>query len=457
MAKLAGAFEHYPARISLYWYASVLVLGTLLLCLPVSSAKPDKPITLMDAWFTATSALCVTGLTVRSTGYDFSFFGQFVILGLIQIGGIGIMTITTLVMSQFLGLDLRHRAIVSETLGTSNKDNLSWILFSVIVLTFFVELTGAVVLFMRFVWDLSAGDAVWHAVFHSVSAFCNAGFGLRDDSLVYYQGDITVNIAVCSLIIMGGLGFPVLIDIQRCIGKGLREFWAELHMHSKLTITATVFLLACGAVLVVTLEWNNTLKDLPLLNRLIASMFHSVTCRTAGFNTLDLSAMTSATLFISILMMLIGAGSCSTAGGIKVSTVSMLVVHAYSRFSGSKHVNVFRRTIPQRAIDRAMASTMFFLFVAGIGITFLLVFDRSLELQGELSRPFLDSTFECVSALGTVGLSTGTTTRLSGVGKIIIISLMFLGRLGPITFFAALARASARTSLEYANEEPLIG
>jgi trk system potassium uptake protein TrkH len=135
----------------------------------------------------------------------------------------------------------------------------------------------------------------------------------------------------------------------------------------------------------------------------------------------------------------------------------MLVVHAYSRFSGSKHVNVFRRTIPQRAIDRAMASTMFFLFVAGIGITFLLVFDRSLEFQGELSRPFLDSTFECVSALGTVGLSTGVTTRLSDVGKIIIISLMFLGRLGPITFFAALARASARTSLEYANEEPLIG
>lgn len=457
MARLAGSLERYPARISLYWYTSVLILGTALLCLPISSGNAEAPITFMDAWFTAASALCVTGLSVRSTGHDFSFFGQVVILGLIQVGGIGIMTITTLVMSQIFGSSLRHRAVISETLGAKGRDNLRWILGAVLILTFTAEAIGAAALYCRFIWDLPMAEAAWHAVFHSISAFCNAGFGLRDDSLVFYQGDILVNFAVCALIVSGGLGFPVWIDIRRSLRAGWREFWAELHLHSKLTLIATGTAIVGGAVLVMALEWNNTLRELPLINRLLAPIFHSVACRTAGYNTLDLASMTSATLFISMILMLIGAGSCSTAGGIKVSTVSMLVVHGVTLIMGSKFVNIFRRTIPQPAIDRALATSMLYVFVAGAGITFLLVFDRALEMGTMATRPFLDVSFECISALGTVGLSTGVTPRLSDVGRVIIIALMFLGRLGPITFFAALARATTKTSLEYANEEPLIG
>jgi trk system potassium uptake protein TrkH len=367
------------------------------------------------------------------------------------------MTITTLVMTQFLGTGLRHRAIVSETLGADGRDNLRWILGAVVVVTLACEFVGAVALFSRLVWDLPMNQALWHATFHSVSAFCNAGFGLRSDNMTFYQGDVPVNLTICSLIVTGGLGFPVLLDVRRCFRKGWREFWSELHLHSKLTLIATAIALSSGAILVMILEWNATLKDLPLVNRVLAPCFHSVSCRTAGFNTLELGQMTSATLFISILLMLLGAGSCSTAGGIKVSTVSMLVIHAWTRFSGSRHVNVFRRTIPQHAIDRSMAATMVYLFIAGVGITCLLVFDGNLEIRNRLGRPFLDSVFECVSALGTVGLSTGITPQLSTVGKLIIIALMFLGRLGPITFFAALARATSRTSIEYATEEPLIG
>jgi trk system potassium uptake protein TrkH len=238
---------------------------------------------------------------------------------------------------------------------------------------------------------------------------------------------------------------------------GWREVWNELHLHSKLTIIGTALLLSSGAVLFLALEWNQALGGFPWINRVLAPIFYSVSCRTAGFNSVDVSGLSSATLFISILLMLVGAGSCSTAGGIKVSTVAMLVSHAATRFAGSKHVNIFRRTIPQPAIDRALASTMIYLFVAGVGIMLLLVFDRKLEVGGDPQRHFLDVAFECVSALGTVGLSTGVTPRLSDWGRIIIIGLMFLGRLGPITFFAALARTTVKSSVEFANEEPLIG
>jgi trk system potassium uptake protein TrkH len=457
MAKLAGSLERYPARVSLYWYTAALAVGTALLCLPASSAQPDAPIRFMDAWFTAASALCVTGLTVRSTGNDFTFFGQIVILSLIQVGGIGIMTITTLVMSQIVGTGLRHRAVVSETLGATGPINLRWILASVVVVTLGCELLGAALLFARFIADMPMWDALWYAVFHSISAFCNAGFQLRDDGMIQFQGDVVVNLSICLLIVLGGLGFPVLIDANRAMRHGWREVWNELHLHSKLTIIGTALLLSSGAVLFLALEWNQALGGFPWINRVLAPIFYSVSCRTAGFNSVDVSGLSSATLFISILLMLVGAGSCSTAGGIKVSTVAMLVSHAATRFAGSKHVNICRRTIPQPAIDRALASTMIYLFVAGVGIMLLLVFDRKLEVGGDPQRHFLDVAFECVSALGTVGLSTGVTPRLSDWGRIIIIGLMFLGRLGPITFFAALARTTVKSSVEFANEEPLIG
>jgi trk system potassium uptake protein TrkH len=380
-----------------------------------------------------------------------------VILGLIQGGGIGIMTLTTLVLSQIVGSGLRQRAIVSETLGASGKIHLGWILASVIMYTLAFEFVGAVILLTQFAPIMPLSTAIWHSVFHSVSAFCNAGFTLRDSNMTAYKGNLIVNFAICGLIIFGGIGFPVLRDLHRALRRNVAGFWNEIHLHTKLTLLATGIALAFGTIVIAVLEWNALLQGMSLKDRFLVTFFHSVSCRTAGFNTVDLSQMTNASLFITILLMLVGAGACSTAGGIKVSTVAILVAQAISRFRGSKFVNVFRRTIPQHTIDRALITTMFYLLIVGTGITFLLVVDRNLEIVMQGKRVFLDSAFECVSALGTVGLSTGVTPHLSDRGRVIIIALMFLGRLGPITFFAALARATNRTSIEYANEEPLIG
>ncbi len=308
MVQLAGPLVHYPARMLLTWYLSALLVGTVLLALPVSSADPDHPITLLDAFFTATSALCVTGLVVRDTGGDFSFVGQVFILGLIQIGGFGIMTLTTFVMSQLTGVSLRHRAVISETLGANPRHDLRWILFAVFVLTIFAEFIGAVLLFVRFLADYGPRQAIWQAVFHSVSAFCNAGFSLNSTSLVRYQSDLTVNFVIGGLIVIGGIGFPVLLDLLGSLRLPWSERWSSLHLHSKLTLMATLIVFVGGGLIFTALEWNGTLNGLSWPSRVMASFFHGVSCRTAGFNTIDVSALSNASLFVSVVLMVTGAG-----------------------------------------------------------------------------------------------------------------------------------------------------
>ncbi|MFN3152438.1 TrkH family potassium uptake protein [Bremerella sp.] len=458
MAQLTGSIVKYPARNLVIWYLGLITVGTIVLTLSISRGSGAGSISLLDAFFTATSASCVTGLAVRSTPHDFSFVGQLAILVLIQIGGIGIMTITTFTMFNLGNKpSLRARAILTETLGAGDNADLKWILQHVLIVTAVSEGIGFVILLARNLFIYEPGKAAWHALFHSVSAFCNAGFALHDDSLTSFQGDVVVNLTISALIIVGGIGFPVLLDLNKNWRRGPVEGWIHLHLHSKFMLFGTAFFLIAGFVGFLVLEWDGVLDQMPLWKKLLVSSFHSVTCRTAGFNTIDLASLTNATLFISMMLMLIGAGSCSTGGGFKVSTVVVMALHAWKTFHGATRINFARRTIPGEVIQAATATALLFSVVAIAALTMLLVIEQSGTPHPKSQGLFLDAAFEVVSALGTVGLSTGFTGTLSGGGKLIIIALMFLGRIGPISVFAALSMTERNTPVEYPKEEPLIG
>jgi trk system potassium uptake protein TrkH len=457
MTNVTGSIASHPARLSFVWYATVIVIGAILLTLPISRTTTADPISPLDAAFTATSATCVTGLAVRSTGGDFSLFGQIVILILIQLGGIGIMTVTTIVSFGFgMRQGLRQRTLIAETLGSDELD-LRWVLWRVIRWTLMFELLGFALLFTRFAFEQSVPEALWHAFFHSVSAFCNAGFSLNDDSLTRYQGDWMVNLTIFMLVICGGIGFPVMADIVRNWHGPFRDRWDRLMLHTKLMLIGSVILLALGTVAFFVLESEGVLKDMPVSKKILVAAFHSVSTRTAGFNSIDLAQLSSASLLITVILMLIGAGPCSTAGGFKVTTFFVVLLRGWATFRNQSRLTIFRRSIPQTAVERATATALLFAAIATVTLITLLVVEQSSPVHEGPGNLFMHSSFEVASALGTVGLSTGMTARLSTAGRIVVIVLMFFGRLGPITVFAALSREDEEQSVEYLEEQPLLG
>jgi trk system potassium uptake protein TrkH len=454
MARYTGSLAAYPARAAFAWFALLILAGASLLSLPICQAADRPPVSLLDALFTAASAACVTGLTVRSTVHDFSFLGQLVILALIQLGGIGIITVTTFLTLRFGGREhLRQKAVIASTLGAIDLD-LRWVLRNALQFVLVVEGIGFTVLAGRnLIFDTGRGgwQAVWDGLFHSVSAFCNAGFALHDDNLVRHQGDVLVNLTIVSLLVVGGIGFPVILDLRRQGNGSWRQRWERLALHTKMMLIGTGGLLTLGTVLILLLEWNHALAEMPLGRKLLVAAFQSATPRTAGFNTIDLGRFSDATLFIIILLMLIGGGPCSTAGGFKVSTVMVLLANTWSKFTGHHRIRLFRRSISAEVVERALATALIFAVVAVTAVTALLMFESATRNR------FLPAVFEVASALGTVGLSVDFTTTLHGTGKTIIIILMFVGRLGPITVFVALARKAHQDRLEYPNEDVLIG
>lgn len=457
--EVVGSIKNYPARSLAVWYLLAVSIGSAALLYPNCHAEGVDPLSVSDAIFTATSATCVTGLVVRSTGNDLSWLGQAVVLLLIQVGGLGIMTFTTYaIFSIGRTATLRHRAVLTATMGADSNVDLRQILRYAFLVTLLAEFIGFIILAIRnLASGFSVGAACWHALFHSVSAFCNAGFGLYDDSLMRYQGDVIVNLTIIGLIITGGIGFPVILDLKQKWNGSWRDCWEKLTLHSKLMLIGTAMLLLFGVASFLVLEWRNVLSDMPYWKRMLVALFYSTTCRTAGFNTVDVSKLTNAMLFVSILLMMVGAGPGSTAGGFKVSTLSILVMQAWSSFRGRRKVNVFRRTIPPETVTKAMVTAILFSAVATVALTVLLAFEQSIKPHLASQGLFLDAAFEVVSALGTVGLSAGLTDDLSTAGRVIVIVLMFLGRLGPITVFAVLSRGEERQLIEFSNEEPFIG
>jgi trk system potassium uptake protein TrkH len=444
-----------PARLLLFSFMVMIAFGTLLLMLPASSHKGALPF--VDALFTATSAGCVTGLSVWDVAETLTPFGLGVLLALIQLGGLGIMTISTLLILGAQGrVGFAGNLIIQDCFTHSGKKDPVSILRSVIQVTVAFELLGALLLFCRFYPGApSLGNALWLSVFHSISAFCNAGFALYPDSLSRFRGDLLVNGVLSFLIIAGGLGFLVISELQGKLRPG-RFRWERLSLHTRLVVTTSFFLLLSGGLFTLVLEWDNTLGGLPLHEKLLAAFFQSVTLRTAGFNTIDFGTMANGTLFLSLIFMFIGGSPGSCAGGVKTTTVATLFIMGWSRLKGAAHVSAFSRTIPNKSVEKATHLVMLAFVVVTFGTLVLLSSEMGDLAHSESRGRFIELLFESVSAFGTVGLSMGVTPTLSTVGRLCVIFLMFVGRLGPMVVAVAISRGKA-PRFRWAEEDIMIG
>jgi trk system potassium uptake protein TrkH len=439
-----------PAQLLTVSIAALVAGGTLLLRLPVSAAR--EPLSLIDAFVTSTSAVCVTGLTVVDTSIDLSLFGQVILMLLIQAGGLGYMAITT-VVAVALGrqLSVHERITLQEALNVETMDGLIRFTLTVFKLTLALELAGAALLAARWAGDLGLPRAAYFGLFHAVSAFNNAGFSLFSDNLVRYRGDLVVNLVVTGLIIAGGLGFVVLSEIGRARRGG------RLTLHTRLVLGLSALLIAAGTLLILGIEARNarTLGPLPWWEALLAAYFQSVSARTAGFNTMDIGAMAPASLFIVILLMFIGASPGGTGGGVKTTTFAIAMAALWAMVRGGTEPTILRRRLAPMVVTRA-----FFIAL----IAFLAVNAIVLALLLTEGRDLLPTLFETTSAFGTVGLSTGQkgsvlslVGHFSTAGKVLIAAMMFMGRVGPLTLAVAVARRASQPRVRYPEGRILIG
>lgn len=426
-------------------FAALILFGALLLMLPAASASGHS-LNFLDALFTATSAVCVTGLVVVDTGTQFSLWGQLIIIVLIQIGAIGIMTASTL-FAILLGkkIQLKERLLMQEALNQLSLEGVVRLTLNVVKMTLLIECIGGTLLAIRWYGDFGL-QGIYFGYWHAISNFCNAGFDLFGNfrSLTGYTGDIIVNFTIMALITLGGIGFTVLADLWHY------QTFAKLQLHTKLVLTASLLLLAAGFLVIAVLEYNNpaTLGPLPWFDKLLAALFQSVTPRTAGCNTIDIGSLQPATLFFIIILMFIGASPASTGGGVKTSTFGVGLAALWSLLRGSNSAISFSRQIPAPTIYRAF-SIIFLSSLLVISITMLLCVTEQ--------APFLNLLFETVSAFGTVGLSTGITPSLSPLGKLALIVTMFAGRLGPVTLITALALRQKKSVIKYPDGKIIIG
>ena len=423
------------------FYASFIGVGAVLLALPVSH---DDGVTPWDALFTAVSAVTVTGLVVVDTGSAYTLFGQIVVAALIQAGGLGLMVFAVVLMTALgVPLGMPSKMILREDLGQRGTSGLGRIARLVLAVALICEAAGVAVLAWVFVPRFGWGEGMWHAVFHTISAFNNAGFALFPDSLSGWVADWRVNVFVPLLFIVGGLGFVVIGDVWS------KRAWRPLALHSKLMIVGTGATLAVSFVLILALEWNNpgTLGGLNVSGKLWGAWFQAATPRTAGFNTVDTAAMEQSTALLTMALMFVGGGPTSTAGGIKLTTAIVAVLAIVAFFKRRERLHAFGRSMGPNQVMKAMALIALSAVLIGIAL-FLL----TLTWQG----PFLILVFEAVSAFGTVGLSMGATGQLDVWGQTVIMALMFVGRVGPLTlgFFIA-TRAAPR--VQYPRAEVFLG
>ncbi|MGE4442196.1 MAG: TrkH family potassium uptake protein [Desulfomicrobium sp.] len=439
-----------PAILPVYFFAATILLGGLLLHLPVS--LNGTHLGWVDAMFTSVSATCVTGLIVVDTGTVFSTFGQTVIAVLIQIGGLGVMTYTSLVFYLWRRrVSLTDRIAVGQSLQGDPSFKLGRFLVQLFLVCFGIEALGAVTIF-----GLGQGEVGWYsAIFHSISAFCNAGFSLYPDSLMRFAGNLPMNLVFMLLIFLGGIGFYVLVELPGFIAslRLRRSLRGALSWQSSLVIRTSLWLILAGWVVFFLIEQRQD----GMATALLQSLFQSVTARTAGFNSMDIGIMTDTSLFIMILLMVIGGSPGSCAGGIKTTTLRVLLGFAVSQIKGRDQVVVEGYGVDAPTVNKAM-TLVIFAFVLIMGSVFILTVTEGANLPHQLVRgKFMELFFEASSAFGTVGLSTGLTPRLSTPGKFIIMMLMFVGRLGPIVFLTMLQSWQTRERFRRAEKSMLIG
>ncbi|MGD9903579.1 MAG: TrkH family potassium uptake protein [Vicinamibacterales bacterium] len=442
-----------PSQFLAFSFLAIIAVGGLLLSLPIAAA-PGRQVAPVDAFFTAVSAVCVTGLITLDTPVDFSTFGQVVVLLLIQAGGLGYMTLSTVFVSALgRSVSLQERLTLQEALNVQDMEGLVRFAGTVLKLTLAFEGLGALALTLRWWPDLGFAPALWRGVFHAVSAFNNAGFTLWSDNLMSWRGDVIVNLVVTGLVIAGGLGFFVWAEL---IGIDRRR--VRLSVHTRLVLLTTAVLLGIGTVAILALEWHNprTLAPLGLADRVLAAWFQSVSTRTAGFNTLDIGALTAPTLFVMMALMFIGASPGSTGGGVKTTTFAITLAALWATVRGADDAVLFRRRLAAETVAKAFFISLI-AFVVMNGVAWLLLLTEG--------RDLLKTLFEATSAFGTVGLSMGEAGApvslaafFSPAGKLLVMAMMFVGRVGPLTLAIAVAKRSrAQARLGYPEGRVLIG
>jgi trk system potassium uptake protein len=433
-----------PARAILLGFAGVILAGAGLLTLPVASASRESA-GFITALFTATSAVCVTGLVVVDTATHWSVWGQLVIMGLIQTGGLSFMTMASLFFL-FTGkrIGLRERILIRESFNQFDVAGMVRLVRAVLIYAFGIEALFASILTIRWLPDFGWPRALWLGIFHAVSAFNNAGFDLMGEfrSMTGYVNDPVVTLSISAMFVLGGIGFSVVLNLWE---------WQDrrLSTHTRLALFVTACLIGGGTLLVLLLEWSNTLVPLPLHGKVLGSYFSAVTPRTAGFNVLDTAALRPTTQFLIVVLMFIGASPGSTGGGIKTTTFGLLAASVWSQSRGKEDTEIFRRRIPTEQVTKALAVTM----VSGCLVTVVAILLTLSE-----TADFLTVLFEVVSAFGTVGLSMGLTPNLTVLGRLLIIGTMFSGRIGPLTAMIALAQsARPQNHIHRVEDRVLIG
>ena len=437
------------ARLLVYSFLVIIIIGSALLMLPGSTIDGEG-LAFIDALFTSTSAVCVTGLIVVDTATHFTLFGQIVIMLLMQLGGIGIVTFATFLFIYISGgLGIAQMNAIKSVVAEQNTNLLSTTLKKVIGFIFFVEGLAAVVYF--FSWDFefaSQGQRFFFSIFHSISAFCNAGFSLFTNSLAdaHNVTNLPVNITTMILIILGGLGFTTIWEIIQRENPN-NQWRSRLSIHTRIVLRVTGILIFGGTILILILEWNNTLADFSVGNKILVSFFQSVTTRTAGFNTVDIGEIGVSAILVMLSMMIIGGSPASTAGGIKTTTIAVVLRSISMTITGKSRMEMLKRTIPNSIIFQAI-SVLFLALICIVISTILLSITEDL--------PFLDLFFEEVSAFATVGLSRGITAELSNWGKSILAISMFWGRVGILTFMVAFAEKEENKNYQYPEETLMV-
>jgi trk system potassium uptake protein TrkH len=429
-------------------FAGAILVGTLLLMLPAFSAAGR--LSFVDALFTAASAICVTGLVVVDTATHFTLAGQIVVLVLIQLGGLGIMTFSTMVLlAAGRPITIHDRILVQEGYHPGSPRSFKALIKNIFVFTAVIEGSGFVLLSLRFLRDQAWPKALFSSLFHSVSGFCNAGFSVYSHNLMGYRGDVFINLVMAHLIILGGLGFLVIGEAAKAGGRLLKGTRMKLSLHSKMVLISTTLLILGSFFVFLFLEKDRALGALSWKDKILASFFQVITPRTAGFNTIDLTTLGTASVLLMMLLMFIGASPGSTGGGVKTSTFGVVLAFIRSKVAARDSIHMFYRTIPQDNVIRA-----FTLIALSLSLIFIAGFVILMNQPGMLMK---DVFFEVFSGFGTVGLSLGITPQLSALSKVMVILLMYAGRIGPLTLLLAFSRRRALGRYEYIEERVLIG
>lgn len=446
-----------PPHVIVISFLCAITAGTILLGLPWAAPSGDT-VSLIDRLFTATSATCVTGLVVREPA-SWAPFGQAVIMVLFQAGGLGIMTFSTL-FAILLGrkLTIKEDLVVKGTIGHSGVVNMRVLLFHIVAIVFLLEAVGAGLLFWR--WRVTeawpASTTAYNAVFHSISAFCNAGFSLFRDSFTAYSGDPYINLIMMALIFLGGIGFVVIVDVwnlrTRAVDK--RPAIYRLSVQTKVVLSVSLILILVGALVIFFLEGDNVFAGQGTQERVLGSFFQAITARTAGFNTLPTGSLATPTLVFILFLMFIGASPGSTGGGIKTCTFAVVLASVWAMIRNKNGVWIFRKTIPKTIVKKALV-----IFILALGWIFLASLLLSITERDYVSGAdyYLKILFETTSAFGTVGLSTGITSALSGLGKLLLVITMFVGRIGPLTLALALAIKEEKPLYDFPVEQVMVG